>query len=581
MIRTPICLSVALVFSPCISAASNPVLFTDVTESSGVTFFHRTGAKGGWHYIEPMGSGCALFDYDGDGDLDLYLINAANLPGQPLEGINALYCNDTTADGKIRFTDVTQQAGVPGRGYGMGCTVGDYDNDGDIDLYVTGYEENILYRNNGDGTFTDVTQQAGLAGGGWSTSAAFFDYDGDGDLDLYVVRYLIYDTAREPTCYKGGVRIYCSPLNFPGMPDLLFRNNGDGTFTDVTQQAGIAVYPPGKGLGVVTFDYDSDGDTDLYVANDTTPNFLYRNDGGTFTEIGVAAGVATSASGKSQSGMGVDAGDINGDGAPDLIVTNFSLETNALYRNGGSGLFAEATAEVGLFGPSTMPMGWGTHFFDFDNDGDLDLFVANGHLFPNVAVFSPTESYAQPDQLFRNDGGTFEDITGEASFTGPTVGRGSAVGDLDGDGDLDLVVMILGGRPQIYRNDGRNWNHWLMVKLVGGTRGVQSPESRVQSHPERRWVGDSGPGTRDPGLSLSNRNGIGARVTVWVGGRQQVREVRSGSSYLSASDLRLHFGLGAEERVERIEVHWPSGRMQVLSDVQADRVVVLEEGKEP
>ncbi len=504
--------------------------FVEVAEAAGISFVHQTGARGNWHYLETMGSGCAVFDADGDGDLDLYFVNGEH---GHAGGANALYENK----GGFRFSAVST---APGVGYGMGCTVGDYDNDGDLDLYTTGYDANVLYQNNGQGGF--IEKKAGVAGGGWSSGAVFFDADGDGDLDLYVARYLTYDVTTEPHCERVGIRTYCDPGYFEGAPDLLYRNNGDGAFTDVSFEMGVAD-ASGKGLGVVSLDYDGDGDTDLYVANDTTPNFLYRNAGARFEDVGLEAGVAFNADGQTQAGMGVDVGDIDGNGRPDIFVTNFSYETNALYQNETGGFFMEVSVPRGIAGASLLPLGFGAHFFDYDNDGDLDLFVANGHIFPNVTAFSAAESYPQADQVLRNAGGRFEVVN--AGVEAPGVSRGSAIGDLDEDGDLDLVVLHSGQRARVFRNRGGNKGHWVVVKLVGGTR--------------------------------SNRDGIGAVVHMTAGGKTQSREVRSQSSYLSASDLRLHFGLGHANRVERLEVHWPSGRVQVLKDIAVDRVVVVEE----
>ena len=525
-----------------VAVGAEPVGFVDVTKETGISFVHQTGAQGDWHYVETMGSGCALFDADGDRDLDIYFVNGAH--GLP-EGQNALYRND----GGFHFSVIP---GASGTGYGMGCTVGDYDNDGDLDLYTTGYAANVLYQNDGQGVFADVTRAMGVVGGGWSAGATFFDLEGDGDLDLYVVRYLTYDVETERICERVGIRTYCDPGYFEGAPDLLYRNEGTGSFTDVSFEMGVAD-STGKGLGVVSLDYDGDGDTDLYVTNDTTPNFLYQNGGDRFEEVGLEAGVAFNAEGRAEAGMGIDAGDLDGNGRPDLFVTNFSYETNAVYQNEAGGFFLETRVATGIAGVSLLSLGFGTHLFDYDNDGALDLFVANGHIFPNVKAFSTAESYAQPDHLFRNEGGRFNLV--KVGVEAPHVSRGSAVGDLDGDGDLDLVVQNLGEGPRVFRNDGGNLGHWVAVKLVGGMEGV--------------------PGGENP--AFSNRNGIGAKIQISANGKTQVREVRSQSGYLSASDLRVHVGLGDAKQVDRIEVKWPSGRTQVLENVGVDQTVVIEE----
>ena len=517
--------------------------FIDVTAKSGLTFVHQSGATPEKYMVETFGSGVAWIDYNGDDYADLFFVNGA--PGSS----NALFRNNK--DGT--FTDVTERAAVAGntaaKSYKTGAAVGDYDNDGDLDLYVTAFGPNVLYRNNGDGTFTDVTAAAGVAGGAdeWSTSTGFFDFDRDGDLDLYVVNYLDYRLDDNPYCglRKPGYRMYCQPTMFDGKADRLFRNNGNGTFTDVSQQAGIA-NPAGKGLGVTFCDFDGDADQDIYVANDMVRNFLYRNNGdGTFLDVAYGAGVGFDANGKPQAGMGVDCADVNGNEWPDIFVTNFSEELNTLYDNRGEGLFEDVSAKVGLES-GFLPLGFGTKLFDFDNDGDLDIHVVNGHVIDNVHLFRPALSYAQKDLLYENVDGRFRDVSSQA---GPAlqverVGRGLAVADFDNDGNLDAAVANLGRPAVLLKNRGAKRNNWLIVRAHG---------------------------------SKSNRFGFGAKVSVQAGGMRQVREISNVASYLSSNDIRLHVGLGTAKIVERIEILWPSGTRQTLTDVAPNQVVVLKE----
>lgn len=538
------CLTLNLLAALC--HAQMAVQFVDVTAEAGITFKHINGATDRKFYLETMGSGAGFLDYDNDGDLDLYIVNGAPLPGFETAGppTNRLYQNN----GDGTFADVTAAAGVGDTSYSMGCVAADYDNDGDPDLYVTNFGENLLYRNNGDGTFTDVTSYAGVGNGQkWSSSCAFVDYNHDGSLDLYVVNYLDYDITKDRDWFDPrGQRIYSNPQVYAGISDTLYRNNGDGTFTDVTRQAGV-YNNDGKGLGVTCGDYDNDGRIDIYVANDTTPNFLYRNVGdGRFVDIGPFAGAAYNEHGVAEGGMGVDFGDYNNDGALDIFVTNFSNETNTLYHNTGGGALIDFTNIAGLGEASFLKLAFGTKFFDADNDGALDLFVANGHLYPTE---SEALEYAQTDQLFINTGdGAFIDISERSGeyFSIRRVGRGAAFGDYDNDGDTDIFVVNLNQEGVLLRNEGGNKHNWLMIKTVG---------------------------------VKSNRDGIGARVKIVTRSHAQVKEVQAGSSYLSGHDLRLLFGLGTETKAETVKITWPGGAEQTLVDVEANQRLIITEDK--
>ena len=519
------------------------VRFTDATAELGIQFRHTNGESGEKYFIEPLGSGVALFDYDNDGDLDLYLVNGSDLPGvtSPLPPINRLYRND----GNI-FTDVTLETSVGDTGYGLGCCVGDYNNDGFTDLYVTNYGANVLYHNNGDGTFTDVTESAGVGGNQLSSGCAFLDLDADGYLDLYVVNYVQFDLETNPECTRQGVRTYCTPEALPGATDILYRNNGDGTFTDVTAKSGISG-ANGKGLGIVCGDIDNDGDVDIFVANDTTPNFLYRNDSDTaiwMTEDALFAGVALSEEGRAYSGMGANLGDFDNDGYLDIVITNFQDQTNSLYHNAQSGFFNEVSFAKGIGERSLPYLAWGVDFVDFNNDGWLDLFVANGHLDDNVAEIDPIGTYAQPNQLFLSNRGLNFVESVDAAIANQKVSRGTAFGDIDNDGDVDIVVSNLKDTPTVLRNDRDNTSRWLTIKLVG---------------------------------THCNRDAIGARVTVVSGDSTQIREVKSGSGYLSQNDLRLHFGLGDAARVDKLTVRWLCGKVQTLQGVETNQVLVISE----
>ena len=545
--------TILLVLSGCTSALAQPQ-FTDQTAAAGITFHHTFGGEKKKYILEAKGSGAGFFDYDSDGDLDLYVVNGSTLDAyrQKLGPGNVLYSN--RGDGT--FADVSTRAGVDDAGWGQGCAVGDIDSDGDRDLYVTNYGDNVLYRNSGDGTFADVTSSAGVPGNQFSTSAAFFDYDSDGDLDLYVAHYVVFnvedmpdDATQEKLCsFLGGV-VYCGPGGLPGTPDLLYRNEGDGTFADVTESSGIGAANDYYGLGVVPGDYDDDGDLDLYVANDETPNVLFSNNGdGTFTDVGLIAGVAFDGDGDEEAGMGVDFGDFNNDGKADLHVCNFFSETNTFYRNEGEETFTDITNLIGLAIPTLSMVSFGTMFFDYDNDGWLDLFVANGHVYPHIALVPAGGSYHQLNQLFRNQRGEkFVDVSMQS---GPGMriektSRGACFGDYDDDGDLDLFVVNMNDAPSLLRNDGGNDQNWLAVQLFG---------------------------TRD------NRDAIGAKVHLETAGNSQFRTVNTAASYMSCNDIRVHFGL-ADQRQANIEITWPDGTAESIRQVPANKLLVVRQAQ--
>jgi enediyne biosynthesis protein E4 len=519
-----------------------PPLFDDVSARAGIAFVHQSGATPDKHMMETFGSGVAWIDIDDDGFQDLYFVNGA--PGAS----NVLYRNNRNGT----FTNITAESGTAAaanRAYKTGVAVGDYDNDGLLDLYVAAFGPNILYRNLGGGKFGDVTAAAGVAGGAseWSTSAGFFDYDRDGDLDLYVANYVDFRMDENPWCgdRKPGYRMYCNPTIFDGTASRLYRNNGSGTFTDVSKAAGVA-NPAGKGLGVVFCDYDRDGDSDIYVANDLVRNFLYRNNGdGTFQDVAYAASVGFDVNGKPQAGMGVDCGDVDGDGLPELFVTNFSEELNTLYKNHGDGTFEDVTRAFGL-GSGFLPLGFGTKMFDYDNDGDLDIHVTNGHVIDNVKLYLPRLSYEQPDLLYENVGGRFKDVSAQAggALRNTRVGRGLAVADFDNDGFEDVAISSLGRGAVLLRNRGVSKHTWIEIRAEG---------------------------------TASNRFGLGATVRVQTPGRLQVREINNVASYQSASDIRLHVGLGDAKTVPQIEILWPSGMKQVLKDVPANQILTVKE----
>jgi enediyne biosynthesis protein E4 len=523
-------------------AQEAPVLFDDVTARAGITFVHQSAATPDKYMMETFGSGVAWIDIDNDGFQDLFFVNGAP------EASNVLYRNNRNGT----FSNVTAQSGTAGtstKAYKTGVAVGDYDNDGLLDLFVTAYGPDILYRNLGNGTFADVTAPAGVAGGPseWSTSAGFFDYDRDGDLDLYVANYVDFRMDENPWCgdRKPGYRMYCNPTIFDGTASRLYRNNGNGTFSDVSKPAGIA-NPAGKGLGVVFCDYDRDGDQDIYVANDLVRNFLYRNNGdGTFQDVAYAASVGFDINGKPQAGMGVDCGDVDGDGLPELFVTNFSEELNTLYKNHGDGTFEDVTQQIGL-GSGFLPLGFGTKMYDYDNDGDLDIHVTNGHVIDNVKLYTPALSYEQKDLLYENVGAKFKDVSAQAggALQNTRVGRGLAVADFDNDGFLDVAISSLGRKGVLLRNRGVSKGNWIEIRAEGTT---------------------------------SNRFGLGATVRVQTPGTLQVREINNAASYQSANDIRLHVGLGAAKTIPQIEILWPSGIRQVLKDVSVNQVLTVKE----
>ena len=520
--------------------------FREVTAEAGVHFKHEDGRSGAKYYLEPIGAGAAWIDYDQDGDIDIYFVNGADLPGMhsDVPPTNALYRNN----GDGTFTDVTVMAGVGDGGYGFSCAVGDYDNDGYPDLYVANFGPNVLYHNNRDGTFTDVTILAGVGDALWGAAAAFADYDNDNDLDLYVANYVAFQLENNPQCGEFNVRIYCSPKNFEGTPSVLYKNNGDGTFTDVTRDAGL-FNPNGKGMGIVWCDYDNDRDLDLFVANDLEADWLYQNQGnGVFTEVALFSGVAVDETGSPYSSMAPVFGDIDNDGWFDLVVTNFSGEPNAVYRSERNGFFSDITYRSGIGAKSLTRLSWGADFEDFDNDGYVDLFVAAGDLNDNVHLINPNLTYAQQNQLFRNTGNrTFEDVSnrsGEGLLL-KKVSRGAAFGDYDNDGDIDVLVTNCHQTPDLLRNDSIHLNHWLSFSTVG---------------------------------FQSNRDGIGTRIKVVVDGKSQIKEVKSGGSYPSHSDMRLHFGIGESDTADLVEIRWPSGLIERFENVEGDRFLTAKEG---
>ena len=529
------------------STAENAVTFVEVAEESGVHFKHTDGESGKRLFNEQYGSGGGFFDYDNDGFLDIYLINArpqlseANPERFPR---NVLYHNN----GDGTFTDVTHSAGIGDTGYGVGATTGDYDNDGDTDLYLTNFGANVLYRNNGDATFTDVAQKANVADTKWGTSCAFADFDNDGFLELYITNYADYSPLTDKPCDRQGISVYCGPRTYPPQVDSLYHNNGDGTFTE---QSGFSNVPPAHGLGVAIGDIDNDGDADIYVANDQDFNYLFQNRGdGTFKEIGLFAGVSCSDMGKEEAGMGVAFADYDNDGRLDATVSNFQNETNTLYHNEGDNFFVDATIPAGIAEHTHRYLGWGIGFFDYDNDGYKDIFVANGHTMDNIAEVERGTTAPQQNLLFRNLGdGRFADVTAQmgAGFALRKISRAAAFGDYDNDGDIDILVTNWNQTADLLRNEGGNQNNWIQIQTIG---------------------------------TQSNRSGIGARIKVVAGELTQYAEVQSSGSYLAFSDLRVHFGLKAAETVALLEIRWPSGKIETTTNLRANQRFIAVEGKE-
>ena len=550
-----------LVFWFFVFPVSAQLEFNEVTSQSGICFRHHDGRSGEKYYPEILGSGAAWFDYDRDGDVDLYLVNGADLPdiNSDVPAINALYRNN----GDGTFTDVTSEADVSDRSYGFGCCVGDYDNDGFLDLYVTNFGANILYHNNGDGKFTDVTSQAGVGDERWGTSAAFADYDADSDLDLFVVNYVDFELDENPVSTLSGVRVYGPPSDFGSTSNVLYRNNGDGTFTDVTKETGF-FNPNGKSLTVVGGDYNNDGHCDLFVTNDVVPNMLYRNNGdgrftegkllsaaNTFTDVALFAGVAFGEMGVAYGTMGGGFGDYDNDGWLDLVTTTYENDPNCLFHNDGNGRTFDDNTYPSGYGDATFTyVSWGGGFADLDNDGYQDIFVANGHIYDNAEKVTYNRStYAQQNQIFINrSNGKFQEISdqcGEGLLL-KKVSRGAAFGDYDNDGDLDILITNSNQTPDLLRNDSANQNHWLVFSTIG---------------------------------AKSNRDGIGARVKMIAGGISQIREVKSGGSYLCHDDVRLHFGLGKAEQADLVEIRWPSGLVERFEDVKANQFLMAKEGE--
>ncbi|UCD51746.1 MAG: CRTAC1 family protein [Phycisphaerales bacterium] len=547
LVRRGAVLLLLLACGICLARSETTIELTDVTRKTGITFRHNDGSSGRYYIIENVSAGLALFDYDNDGDIDIYFLSGGALPGTDFEAPprNALYRNE----GHWKFTDVTDQSGLGDPGHALGVAVGDYDNDGHQDVYVTNFGPNVLFRSNGDGTFTDVTTRAGVADGHKvGAGANFLDIDADGDLDLFSSSYVDFTYDNHVFETVKGHPIYVGPRAYEPTPDTLYRNNGDGTFTDISAAAGIAAHP-GTGMGTVCADYDNDGDTDIFVANDLRPNFLWQNDGtGRFEEMGLLAGLACNMNGDDMGSMGIGCGDYNNDGLLDFYVTAYQQQFPSLYRNFGDGMFEDVTLITGAGAGTNHTVTWGNDFADFDNDGDRDLFLALGHLADNIEHWDKRSSYLATNKLFMNTGaGKFTDISDTAG-DGMKVklsSRAAGFDDLDDDGDVDVVVLNSRREPTVLENTGQSQGHWLQVKLRG---------------------------------TKSNRDGVGARVKVIAGDLTLIDEMHSGRGYQSHYGMRLYFGLGARCGVDHIEVRWIGGLVDTFSNIKADQCITLVEG---
>jgi hypothetical protein len=562
--RSPIGL---LVLAVCLGASELParqqptstdVVFRNIAAAAGVGITHVNGASPDKYFAEIMGSGGLFFDVDDDGWLDIFIVDGGSVadPRVAATARHRLYRNR----GNGTFEDISAQSGIRHREYGMGACAGDYDNDGAVDLYLTNYGPNALYRNVGNGRFTEVPRAGGAGTAMWSTSCAFTDVDRDGLLDLFVTNYVQADKTNNKFCGKRSpvqLRGYCHPLAYDPQPNVLYRNTGKGTFEDISVKAAVAGVR-GNGLGVAVTDVNDDGWPDVFVANDGTPNFLFRNTGaGAFEEAGLVSGVSLAADAKPRAGMGTAFGDYDGDGRLDLVVTNHEFEMHSLFRSLGGGVFTDVTIESGL-GPVTLPyVGFGVAFVDFDNDGRRDLAIVNGNVVDNIAEFRTGAKHAQPSLLLRNTGDRFRSVGKQAGppFAAETVSRALAKGDIDNDGDLDLLITSNGGAVQLLLNEGGNRNNALLVRTIGGSTSLTVSSAK------------------------SNRDGIGARLRLTVGGRTFVDQVTSGSSYLAQHDMRVHFGLGAAARADRLEITWPDGRVEVIENLPVNHVITVREGQ--